>query len=47
MAEGGSSTVMGLAASFIGIAIMLGVGVQILGNSTFDCSGLAGNATAL
>ncbi len=45
MAEGGTSTVMGLAAAFIGIAIMLGVGVQILGNSTFDCTGLAGNAT--
>ncbi len=41
-----SSTVMGLVAAFIGIAIMLGVGVQILGNSSFDCVGLPGNATA-
>ena len=46
MAEGGSSTAMGLAAAFIGIAIMLGVGVQILGNASFDCTGLPGNATA-
>jgi len=45
MAEGGSSTVMGLAAAFIGIAIMLGVGVQILGNATFDCAGLDVNWT--
>jgi len=44
MPEG--NTVMGLAAAFIGIAIMLGVGVQILGNATFDCSTLTGNATA-
>ncbi len=40
MPEG--NTVMGLAAAFIGIAIMLGVGVQILGNATTDCSGLVG-----
>jgi len=44
MAE--TSTVMALAGAFIGIAIMLGIGVQILGNTTFDCSSLAGNATA-
>jgi len=30
MAE--SSSIMGLVAAFIGIAIMLGVGIQILGN---------------
>jgi len=43
MPEG--NTVMGLAAAFIGIAIMLGVGVQILGNATFDCTGLDVNWT--
>jgi len=43
MPEG--NTVMGLAAAFIGIAIMLGVGVQILGNATFDCVGLDANWT--
>ena len=40
MAE--TSTVMALAGAFIGIAIMLGIGVQILGNTTFDCASLAG-----
>ncbi len=44
MPEG--NTVMGLAAAFIGIAIMLGVGVQILGNATFDCDSLQGNTSA-
>jgi len=44
MPEG--NTVMGLAAAFIGIAIMLGVGVQILGNATTDCDGLQGNSSA-
>jgi len=44
MPEG--NTVMGLAAAFIGIAIMLGVGVQILGNASFDCDSLTGNQTA-
>ncbi len=41
-----TNTVMGLAAAFIGIAIMLGVGIQILGSSTFDCDSLEGNSTA-
>ncbi len=41
MAE--TSTVMALAGAFIGIAIMLGIGVQILGNTTFDCTTLSGN----
>ena len=33
---------MVLAASFIGIAILLGIGPQILGNTTFSCSALSG-----
>ena len=41
-----TSTVMALAGAFIGIAIMLGIGVQILGNTTFDCTSLSGNQTA-
>lgn len=45
MAESG--TIMGLVGAFIGIAIMLGIGVQILGNSVQDCTGLPDfNATA-
>ncbi len=28
--------------SFIGIAILLGIGPQILGNTSFSCSGLSG-----
>ena len=53
MAE--SSSIMGLVAAFIGIAIMLGVGIQILGNIqvSTNCSSLPGapvvpnkNATA-
>ena len=44
MAEG--SSIMGLVAAFIGIAIMLGIGTQILGNTSMDCSNLPGyNAT--
>ncbi len=31
---------MGLVGAFIGIAIMLGIGVQILGNSVQDCTTL-------
>ena len=34
--------IMGLVAAFIGIAIMLGIGTQILGNTTMDCTGLPG-----
>ena len=42
MAE--SSSIMGLVAAFIGIAIMLGVGIQILGNvqTSTNCSTLPG-----
>lgn len=38
---------MTLVTVFIGIAIMLSVGVVILGNASsgFDCSSLSGNAT--
>lgn len=43
MAE--TSTVMALAGAFIAIAIMLGIGVQILGNATFDCTTLDGTNT--
>ena len=41
MSEGGVS-IMGIIGSFIGIAIMLGIGTMILGNTTMDCSGLEG-----
>ncbi len=34
---------MGLVGAFIGIAIMLAIGVQILGNAVQDCSTLAGH----
>lgn len=42
MAE--SSTIMGLVAAFIAVAIMLGVGIQILGNvqTSTNCSSLPG-----
>ena len=42
MAE--SSSIMGLVAAFIGIAIMLGVGIQILGNvqTSTNCNSLPG-----
>ena len=40
MAE--SSTIMGLVAAFIAVAIMLGIGIQILGNTTMDCTSLSG-----
>ena len=47
MASGaGGGTVMALAASFIGIAILLGIGPQILGNTSFSCTTLSGNATS-
>ena len=45
MAGGTGTSVMALAASFIGIAILLGIGPQILGNTSFTCTGLSGNAT--
>ena len=35
-----TTNIMGLVAAFIAIAIMLGIGIQILGNTTFDCSSL-------
>ena len=34
------NNIMGLVGAFIGIAIMLGIGVQILGNSVADCTAL-------
>lgn len=34
------NNIMGLVGAFIGIAIMLGIGVQILGNSVQDCTTL-------
>lgn len=34
------NNIMGLVGAFIGIAIMLGIGVQILGNSVQDCTAL-------
>lgn len=41
------NNIMGLVGAFIGIAIMLGIGVQILGNSVQDCTQLPDwNATA-
>ena len=42
MVEGQS--IMVLVGAFIAVAIMLGVGVQILGNTTFNCTTLPGNA---
>lgn len=35
-----TNNIMGLVGAFIGIAIMLGIGVQILGNSVQDCTNL-------
>lgn len=34
------SNIMALVGAFIGIAIMLGIGVQILGNAVADCTTL-------
>ena len=34
------NNIMGLVGAFIGIAIMLGIGIQILGNSVQDCTTL-------
>ena len=40
------NNIMALVGAFVGIAIMLGISSQILGNSVSDCSGLPGyNAT--
>lgn len=41
-----SSTIMGLVGAFIAIAIMLNIGVQILGNvqTSTNCATLPGNA---
>jgi hypothetical protein len=36
---------MGMVGAFIAVAILLGVGTIILGNSTMDCSGLPGYST--
>ena len=45
MAESGS--IMGMVGAFIGIAIMLSIGIQILGNSVQDCTTLPDyNSTA-
>lgn len=43
MAE--QSSIIAIVGAFIGIAIMLGVGIQILGNATFDCTTLPGYST--
>ena len=41
------NNIMALVGAFIGIAIMLGIGVQILGNAVQDCTTLPGyNSTA-
>ena len=41
------NNIMALVGAFIGIAIMLGIGVQILGNSVQDCTTLPDyNSTA-
>ena len=36
------SNIMGLVGAFVGIAILLGISVQILGNTVSDCSTLPG-----
>lgn len=42
------SNIMMLVTVFIGVAIMLSVGVMILGNASsgFDCTDLSGNSTS-
>jgi len=41
------NNIMALVGAFIGIAIMLGIGIQILGNSVQDCTSLPDyNSTA-
>jgi NADH:ubiquinone oxidoreductase subunit 3 (subunit A) len=37
-----NSSIMGIVGAFIGIAIMLGIGTMILGNTTMDCTSLDG-----
>ena len=39
------NNIMAMVGAFIGIAIMLGIGIQILGNAVQDCSTLAGFET--
>ena len=34
------NNIMGMVGAFIGIAIMLGIGVQILGNAVQDCTSM-------
>jgi len=36
------SNIMAMVGAFIAVSIMLGIGVQILGNSVQDCSALTG-----
>ena len=36
------NNIMAMVGAFIAVAILLGVGTIILGNSTMDCSGLSG-----
>ena len=36
------NNIMALVGAFVGIAILLGISVQILGNSVTDCSGVPG-----
>lgn len=40
------NNIMALVGAFVGIAILLGISVQILGNSVTDCSGLPGYDSA-
>ena len=37
-----TDNIMGMVVAFIAVAILLGVGTIILGNSSMDCSGLSG-----
>tara|TARA_B100000029_G_scaffold66975_2_gene59780 strand:+ start:724 stop:987 length:264 start_codon:yes stop_codon:yes gene_type:complete len=39
------NNIMALVGAFVGIAILLGISVQILGNSVTDCTGLPGYDT--
>ena len=39
------NNIMGLVAAFIGVAIIIAIGAQILGNSVSDCSTLPGYHT--
>ena len=42
-----NNNIMGLVAAFIGVAIIIAIGAQILGNSVSDCSTLPGYTTGL